>query len=227
MPALTDHQAGTASSIQTVVAESLASYYAVSLAGPTTDVAAGTAARRRQTAKRRARKSHGRWLSLVEAMRDACPSWSFVDASRMTFWNSYTCDAIPYPGMNTPSALHEYQPALGVLGEFVGLTIAASTLCPVFHMQPHRVWLDSQCHVDSRWTGYGDLSAAVRRQLAAVSAAAEPLLGALGYTRLPQDLFCRELPGFRMDFVTGTPMVKDLLFGPFTFGEVAPWMVGK
>ncbi len=226
MPALTDHQVDSGSNIQTAVEGSLASYYGVSLAGPTTEVAVGPAARRRQAAKRRARSGHGRWLSLLESLQQERPSWSFVDASRMSFWYSFLCDAIPYPGMAAPSALDEYQPALAAKGDLVVLTIAASTLCPVFHMQPYHVRLGAHGYVEASWTGQGSLPEDVRSALADVSAAAGSLLRTQGYMALPPALFCRELPGFKMDFVTGTPMVKDLLFGPFTFGEVPPWLVG-
>jgi hypothetical protein len=164
--------------------------------------------------RRRVRALSADWAEVVSDVRTLLPGYSVYDTSCLTSGYAYALEVIPLPG--TPDIAGDYEYALAALGEFTGLTVAVSVLCPLYRMQAFRAWLEDGGRPMCRWIDCGsDHRGAVELWRDVVNRVSLSMRS-FGYSPIPTRLFCKRVPNTNLEH-TDTPRVKDFLFGPVLF----------
>ncbi len=153
---------------------------------------------------------------MLDDLKGLLPECSFLDTSRQTYWYAHAAEVIPYHAID--ETLGEYEPALSALGRFTALEVAVSSLCPLHRVQPYAVWRSEDGVGKTEWMLASEGAWRHDARTGTVTECVEISLRSFGYQPISDELFFRLVPGVESEYVD-EPRVKDLIFGPFTFGQ--------
>lgn len=189
-------------------------YYGHTLDGVVLPPSSSYSSRLRR-ARRRARALLADWTEVVSDVSTLLPDYSVYDVSSLTAWYAYSFEVIPLPGM--PDMPGDYEHALAKLGDFIGLSVAVSVLCPLYRLQPFRAWLQDDGLPVCKWIDGGSEYREALKLCSEVVSCVNLSMRSFGYSPISARLFCKRVKNVTLEH-TDAPRVKDFLFGPVLFG---------
>lgn len=165
-----------------------------------------------------ARRKHPVWSQVLNELTASLPNYTMEDTSLNTYWYSYQVDVIPFKVTSSDSR-GMIDAALSQQNSFVGLTIAVSTLCPLFYAQPYMAWRRADGVHDCRWVCFDEEQVQALDVWMPVFGQINLVMRSYGYWLISNELLltklqCAEAPE------AANRYVKDCIFGEYTFGEV-------
>jgi len=171
-----------------------------------------------RNAKRQSARKKSNWLDIINDLVELLPDHSVFDTSSLTYWHSYSAEIIPFQSMSSEKTLDDFEPILADINEFMAYNIAVSALCPIYHLQPFRVYKGYLDKLSTEWIPINKIDSKILTNYNSISCIVDNSLRSYGYQPIPSELLFKELH-IDMQY-TDNAKVKDLVFGSFTFGEL-------